>query len=206
MFVPRSVSRRLTASERRQLIEQAATELFARRGYAATTVEDIVQAAGVTKPMLYRHFESKQELCVALLERYRDDLVAAPLSKFSPGSGDPRAQLASMIEAWLEHARQHPDATRLLFTPISGDPEVERVQRALHARQRATQSALLREFAPALEEAEAEPMGEVTRAGLAAVALWWLDHPEVPQEVPVRVLLRMTEGLIGTPGGPEARS
>jgi AcrR family transcriptional regulator len=206
VFVPRSVSRRLTASERRQLIEQAATDLFARRGYAATTVEDIVQVAGVTKPMLYRHFESKQELCVALLERYRDDLVAAPLAKFSPGSGDPRSQLASMIEAWLEHTRQHPEATRLLFTPISGDPEVERVQRELYARQRATQSALLREFAPALEEAEAEPMGEVARAGLAAVALWWLDHPEVPREVPVRVLLRMTEGLIGTAGGREDRS
>ena len=52
-------SRRLTASEHLPLIELAATRLFARRGFAATTVEDIVRAAGVTKPMLYRHFESK---------------------------------------------------------------------------------------------------------------------------------------------------
>jgi AcrR family transcriptional regulator len=157
-------------------------------------VEDIVQAAGVTKPMLYRHFESKQELCVALLERYRAELIAAPLAQFTPGAGNTQAQLASMIDAWLRYIERHPDATRLLFTPITGDPEVERVQQELYARQRATQIALLQEFVPGLDEAEAEPLGEALRAGLAAVALWWLDHPETPREVPARALLRLHPG------------
>jgi AcrR family transcriptional regulator len=192
-------SPRLTRSERRRRIEEAATELFARHGYAATTVEDIVRAAGVTKPMLYRHHESKQELCIALLERHRDELVAAPLAVFAPDAGDRRTQLRAMVEAWLEHARRHPNATRLLFTPISGDPEVERTQRELYARQRATQVALLREFAPGLDEAEAEPMGEIVRASLAAVALWWLEHPEAPRELLVQVLVRLVEGLIEIP-------
>lgn len=196
MPMRRSASRRrLSAPERRALIEQAATELFAQRGYAATTVEDIARAAGVTKPMLYRHFESKQELCIALLDRHRDELVAAPLAVFDPDAEDHRGQLLAMIEAWLEHTRRHPDATRLLFVPISGDAEVEQVQRELHARQRSTQTALLREFAPGMDDAEAEPIGELSRAGLAAIALWWLEHPEVPREVPVRVLLRMAQGL-----------
>jgi AcrR family transcriptional regulator len=195
--MPGSPPRRLTSGERRQLIEQAATELFAQRGYAATTVEDIVRAAGVTKPMLYRHFESKQELCIALLERYRDELVAAPLARFDPEEEDPHAQLEAMTEAWLEHAQSHPAATRLLFVPITGDPEVGRVQRELHARQRATQVALLRELAPALSDSEAEPMGELTRSGLAAMALWWSEHPDVPRDVPVGLIVRMAEGLIG---------
>ena len=198
MRAPRSASTRLTAAERRRVIEEAATELFAARGYVATTVDDIVRAAGVTKPMLYRHFESKQELCIALLERYRDELVGAPLARFDPEAGDRHAQLVAMTEAWLEHARNHPAATRLLFVPITGDPAVEAVQRELHARQRATQTALLREFAPALSDTEAEPMGEVTRSGLAAMALWWIEHPDVPREVPVSVIVRMAEGLIGS--------
>ena len=192
-------SPRLTRSERRRRIEDAATELFARRGYAATTVEDIVRAAGVTKPMLYRHYESKQELCIALLERHRDELVAAPLAVFDPDAGDRRTQLAPMIAAWLEHARRHPEATRLLFTAITGDPVVEQTQHELHARQRATQVALLREFAPGLDEAEAEPMGEIVRSSLAAVALWWLEHSEVPRERLVQVLVRLVEGLIEIP-------
>ena len=194
--MPHTNSRRLTASEHLPLIELAATRLFARRGFAATTVEDIVRAAGVTKPMLYRHFESKQELCVALLERYRDELISAPLTRFTSGVGDSQTQLPSMIEAWLGYIEQHPDAARLLFTPVSGDPEVEGVQRELYVRQRDTQIALLREFVPEIEEAEAEPLGEAMRASLAAVALWWLDHPESPREVPARALLRVTQGTI----------
>jgi AcrR family transcriptional regulator len=203
--VPRSSPQRLTAAERRRVIEQAATELFAQRGYAATTVEDIVRAAGVTKPMLYRHFESKQELCIALLERHRDELVAAPLARFDPDEGDAHAQLQAMTEAWMEHATSHPAATRLLFVPITGDPEVERVQRELHARQRATQVALLRELAPVLSDAEAEPMGELTRSSLATLALWWIEHPDVPREVPVRLFVRMAEGLIGAADRTEDR-
>jgi AcrR family transcriptional regulator len=185
---------RLRPAERRRLIEEAATRLFAARGYAATTVEDIVRAAGVTKPMLYRHFESKQELCVALLERYRDELIAAPLSRFTPGA---RSPLPAMLDAWLAYVESHPEGTRLLFTPIHGDPEVERVQRALHRRQRDTQVALLREFAPTIAPAVAEPLGEILRSGLAAVALWWLENPDVPREIPLQALLRLAEGIIG---------
>jgi AcrR family transcriptional regulator len=187
---------RLAARERRRLIEEAATRLFAERGFAATTVDDIVQAAGVTKPILYRHFESKRHLCVALLERYRDELVAAPLAEFDPDAGDWRAQLAAMGDAWLGYVERHPDAARLLFAPIHGNPEVERVQRELHLRQRETQVALLREYAPHVEQVEAEPLGEALRAGLAAVALWWLDHPEHPRAVPLRALLRLPEGVL----------
>ena len=198
-------SPRLTRSERRGRIDDAATELFARRGYAATTVEDIVRAAGVTKPMLYRHYESKQELAIALLERHRDELVAAPLAAFEPDAGDRRAQLRPMLEAWLEHARRHPDATRMLFTTMTGDPAVEQTQRELHARQRATQVALLREFAPGLDEAAAEPMGEIVRSSLAATALWWLEHPDAQRELLVQVVVRLVEGLIELPArSPEA--
>jgi hypothetical protein len=40
-------------------------------------------------------------------------------------------------------------------------------------------------------------MGEITRSSLAAAALWWLEHPEIPRDVLVRVLLRTVQGLIG---------
>jgi AcrR family transcriptional regulator len=46
----------------------AATRLFARTGYAATSVREIVEAAGVTKPVLYYYFQSKEGLYLAILE------------------------------------------------------------------------------------------------------------------------------------------
>jgi AcrR family transcriptional regulator len=58
---------RLKAAERRQQLIDVATKLFARTGYEATTTAAIAQAAGVTEPILYRHFKSKQELFVAIV-------------------------------------------------------------------------------------------------------------------------------------------
>ena len=193
--------RRIGRAARRQVIEEAATRLFAERGYSSTTVEDIARAAGVTKPILYRHYESKQELCVALLERYRDELVAAPLSVFKPAAPDWRVQLAAMGDAWLGYIEQHPEGARLLLTPICGDPEVERVQHELHSRQRETQTALLREFAPDVEGVEAEALGEALRAAFVAVALWRLDNPDQPRESALRALLRVPEGILMTLSG-----
>jgi AcrR family transcriptional regulator len=198
--------KRLSATERREQIERSATELFASHGYAATTVDEITRAAGVTKPILYRHFESKQELCIHLLERYRDELVAAPLARFDPDAADRREHLTAMLGAWLDHARSNPAATRLLFTPIVGDREVGEAQRELYERQRATQAALLREFAPALGDEEIEPMAEMTRASLGALGLWWLDHPDADRELLVAPLLRMFEALIDPPADARASS
>jgi AcrR family transcriptional regulator len=152
--------------------------------------------------MLYRHWESKRELCIALLERHRDELAAAPLTVFDPAAADRRAQAIAMIAAWLEHTRQHPDAARLLFRPVTGDPGVEQVQRDLHARQRATLAALLRELSPGAAGADGELAGEAARGSLEAVALWWLDNPGVPRDALVAVLTRMlVQGLAGLPAG-----
>jgi AcrR family transcriptional regulator len=172
-------------------------------------VDDIVGAAGVTKPMLYRHFESKQELCIRLLEHYRDELVAAPLRQLGndgplrDGPGDQpsrrvESQLERMVDAWLSWVEAHPDATRLLFTPIRGDREVQQVQDELFGRQRETQLALLREFVPALTASDAAPLAEITRAGFAAVALWWLQNPDQPKAVACRALVTMALGIVTT--------
>jgi AcrR family transcriptional regulator len=203
--------KRLRPHERASLIERAATRLFAENGYAGTSVEDIVTAAGVSKPMLYRHFESKQELCIRLLERYREELVAAPLSQL-PDQGAQRTsagersagpgekELARMIDAWLSWVEEHPDASRLLFTPVRGDEEVERVQRELYLRQRDTQAALIQKFVPGLAEADAEPLAEIARAGFAVIALWWLDHPDRTRADARQALLRMANGILSSPG------
>ena len=66
---------RLPVAERRALIIEAAGQLFGERGYEATRLDQIAAAAGVTKPIVYRHFDSKRDLYLALLDRHRDDLA-----------------------------------------------------------------------------------------------------------------------------------
>jgi len=189
---------RLAAAQRRGLIEDAAARLFAQRGYAATTVEDIVAEAGVSKPMLYRHFESKKELHMKLLERRRDELAAAPLDSFLHAEGKVEERLPAMIDAWFGHVEQHPDTSRLLFQDATGDPDIQALQRELRRRQRAADVALLREFSAQLPEDELEPLGEIIRSSLTGLALWWLDNPDVPRATVVAAMMRMTNGMLST--------
>jgi AcrR family transcriptional regulator len=194
----RQTRRRLPAAERRALLEQAAARLLAERGYEATTVEEICAVAGVSKPMLYRHFDSKRDLCMRLLERRRDELAAAPLGTFLDTDGSVERRLAAMIDAWFAHVAEHPYSSRLLFQDITGDAELRELQRELRRRQRAADVALLREFGPPLAEAELEPLGEIIRSSLTGLALWWLERPAVPRGAVVAAMLRTIKGMLAT--------
>ena len=69
--------RRLPAAERRAELLAAALPCFARRGYVGTGTRDLARAAGVTEPILYRHFPSKAGLFHAVLEQAADRLIVA---------------------------------------------------------------------------------------------------------------------------------
>jgi AcrR family transcriptional regulator len=195
-----SRQRRLPASERRALIEAAAARLFAERHYGATSMQDIARAAGVSKPMLYRHFESKRDLQMRLLERCRDELAAAPLDELLSRSGDPAERLPAMIDAWFAYVEAHPHESKNLLQDCAGDADVEALQRELRRRQRAADVVLLREFAPWLPETELEPLGEIIRSSLTGLALWWFEHPDTPREVVVAAMLRVTRAVLASSG------
>lgn len=190
-------SARLRARERRAVVETAAADLFAQRGYAGTTIADIAHAAGVTKPIVYRHFESKQHLVLVLLERYRDELAAAPLDRLLATAERPIAErIDAMLTAWFEYVEANP-FVRLLLHDTSGDPEVAALVEELHGRQRAADVALLREFAPHLPERELPLLGETIRASLSGLGVYRLDHPETPLDDAVAALRRVVLGLLG---------
>ncbi len=186
---------RLTASERRSAVERAATDLFAQNGYTATTLDQIAARAGVTKPMLYRHFESKQELFMTLLERHRDQLAAAPLDALLSTKGSPfEDRLTAMLEAWFAHADENPFVL-LLLHDTSGDPRVSQLVEELHDRQRAADIALIREFAPHVAERELDALGEIIRSALSGLAKWSAQHPEADRASTIAALHRVILGL-----------
>ena len=59
---------RMPAAERKEQLLETAVGLFAERGYAGTTTAMLAKAAGVTEPIIYRHFDSKKELFIAVIE------------------------------------------------------------------------------------------------------------------------------------------
>lgn len=181
--------RRLPKAQRRRVIEEVAGELFAEHGYAGTRLEDIAGAAGVTKQLLYRHFRSKEALYLALLARYRDEI----LGRLGAGMSRP-APLAERIVAttdiWFAYVEDNPHAATLLFGDCTGAPEVQTFLRENHATARALQVALIKaEPGLDLPEEELEPLAEFYRSAAAGLALWWVEHPEVPRSTVVNVVV-----------------
>lgn len=106
--------RRLRRAERREQLLAAATQAFARAGFAATSLDDIAEAAGISRVLLYRHFESKTDLYRAVLDRAVRRLTAAVGTRdFTDAS----------IDALLGAAADDPDGFRLLFHHAAREPE-----------------------------------------------------------------------------------
>jgi AcrR family transcriptional regulator len=106
--------RRLTAEQRRRQLVTVALELFAQRGYRATTMDDIAEAAGVTKPLLYQHFSSKRALYLELVDSIAQDLLAAVRHAVMKADG-PRQQVELGFAAYFRLVVRHEPAFRLLY-------------------------------------------------------------------------------------------
>jgi AcrR family transcriptional regulator len=106
--------RRMRRVERREQILDAATRAFARAGFAATGLDDVAAEAGITRVMLYRHFESKADMYRAVLDRACARLAETVGSdNFDDGS----------IPALVRAASADPDGFRLLFHHAAREPE-----------------------------------------------------------------------------------
>lgn len=117
---------RLSADERRASLLDAACRLFAGRGYHGTTTADLARAAGVTEPVLYRHFPSKRALYLACMdwsweqvkELWAERLAAEP---------DPGLWLASIGRAFVESEAERPRSSPLWVQALAespADPEI----------------------------------------------------------------------------------
>jgi AcrR family transcriptional regulator len=165
--------KRLPPDERRAVIVEAAGRLFGERGYAGTRLDDVAAAAGVTKPILYRHFADKERLYLALLERHRDDL-----SRFTvPAAETLEERMRGVLDVWLTYVESHAYAWRMLFRDSGGGPVIKAFRVEVHARARAVLAGIVGALAPRIPEREREPLAELMSMGMASLVLWWMEEP-----------------------------
>ena len=121
--------KRLPADVRRQQLLAVALRLFGARGFEATTMDDIAEAAGVTKPLLYQHFASKRALYLELLDSVAQSLLEA-IGKAVAAAEGPRQQVEGGFAAYFHLVVSHADAFSLLFgSDVPDDPELSRAVR-----------------------------------------------------------------------------
>src|SRR5215469_2739183 len=106
--------RRLTAEQRRRQLFAVALELFAQRGYRSTTMDDIAEAAGVTKPLLYQHFSSKRALYLELVDTIAVDLLTEIRKAVMKADG-PRQQVELGFAAYFRLVVSKEAEFRLLY-------------------------------------------------------------------------------------------
>lgn len=160
------------------MIIEAAGQLFGERGYEATRLDQVAAAAGVTKPIVYRHFDSKRDLYLALLDRHRDDLAGFVSSL--PADGSIEQRLRTVLEVWLGYVEARSYAWKMLFRDTGGGPEIGARRREVHARARAVLVEVIRSLAATpVPHGELEPLAELMSMGMAALVLWWIEDAEV---------------------------
>lgn len=108
------MSVRLPASERRRQLLDVALEVFASRGYHTTSMNQVAEAAGVTKPVLYQHFRSKKALYHELLEDVSSRLVDG-IAKATAEATGPRQQVEAGLRSYFRFVNDNRAAFTLLF-------------------------------------------------------------------------------------------
>jgi AcrR family transcriptional regulator len=187
--------RRLPSDQRRALIVEAAGPLFGERGYDGTRLDEIAAAAGVTKPILYRHFDSKNALYLALLVRHREDL--ASFGAAIPTEGSLEDRLRAVLDVWLEYVETHSYAWKMLFRDSGGGPDVQAFRLGVHARARAVLAQLIRSLPEApVPRREVEPLAELMSMGMGSLVLWWIEERRASRRSIVDAMTRVWAGLL----------
>ncbi|MGI8792682.1 MAG: TetR/AcrR family transcriptional regulator [Acidimicrobiales bacterium] len=174
---PSAEARRLPAAARRRQLLDVALDQFASSGFHATAMDDIAEAAGVTKPVLYQHFASKRALYLELLGDVGDRLIDA-IALATREAGSPREQVAAGFEAYVGVVANQHNAFRLLFG--SGARRDEQFAEAVSRTEEAIAGQIAR-----LIEADVSPSHRQTLAwaivGMSeGVIRRWIDDPQRP--------------------------
>jgi AcrR family transcriptional regulator len=183
---------------REQLILDVAGRVFARAGYESAPMDEIADLAGVSKPMLYAYFGSKEGLYLAYLERSGRELVER-LVAAAPADDQSTAGLKARITEFLAFVEEHADGWTVLFREVASTrPFAERVARL---RERIVDAIRLmldvsgRDYPPPASDAIAHA---IVGAG-ESLANWWLEHRDVPRQQVADWYLAVVQAVITGP-------
>ncbi len=161
--------------ERRSSILRGAAAAFARSGFTATTMEAIAEASGVSKLILYRHFESKEELYRLVVGHVAQQLAEEFATTAARGEGPGVA-----ARSFLTVAREDPEGFRLLWRHSAREPQfAEYVERFRSLAMSFTRALL----APHVRDSSWHEWAAQTVVDLLVGAvLSWLDHGDAEHD------------------------
>lgn len=187
--------KRMSASDRRVVILEAAREAFAEGGYHQTSLDTVAERAGVSKALIYEHFASKRELHAAMLEQHVTELVErlnVALAGAEPGEDRMRAG----TEAFFTFLEERRGAAAIMLRN-TGDPDVaEWLARLRDQVGAAIVTLMTAEMAEQVRESpqtrvEIEMIAQQQIGAIQSLADWWGEHRDVPKEQVVAAVMEL---------------
>jgi AcrR family transcriptional regulator len=186
---------RVPGSERKRIILEKALWLFADRGFHGVSVDEIASASRITKPVLYDHFSSKQDLYLQVSREIRERLLAAGRNVIQR----PRSlaeQIRAGVEAFFIFAEENPAAIRILLSPPQDEKKLYRAIQAV--QEEATASIMKTLLAAGLRTPDTEAgteqlriQAEFIKQGLHALAEWRMYHTATSRDLVVDAISQL---------------
>jgi AcrR family transcriptional regulator len=184
---------------RKQRILDAAADLVARYGFSAVSMEDIGGAVGITASAIYRHYDSKTAVLVAMFDRVIDRLLGQGQRLAADRQADPREALLQLIDGQIDFVVDDRDVAQVYFREIANLPEDDR--RRLRRKQRLYLEEwvhLITELRPGLDDTAARTLVHCAIGVIQST----LQHSAGLPEKRLRALLRQSAIAVLT-SGPE---
>lgn len=192
-----SVRTRLSRDDRMEQTLEAAHGLFAARGYAAVTMDEIAAAVGVTKPLLYNYFGNKERLYIACMERAGDALLATIAAAVGE-TANPGDALGAGVRAFFSFLDTDRAAWAVLFDetlPQAGEV-FERVAAYRGQILDLVSASLLAQLPMRRREVvktEVEAISTALLGAAEALARWWLRTEAISAEEAAELLVSTVE-------------
>lgn len=176
-------NKRVPRAVREQQMLDAAVATFARRGYRAASMDEIAEAAGVSKPLVYLYLNSKDELFTACIRREAEALKAAVQASVERGAPADR-QLWSGLLGFFEYTAAHPDGWAVLYSqartmgePFADEVAAMRTEMVLFVTELIAAAARSADCDQELAEREVTPLAHALVGAAESLAGWGSSQP-----------------------------
>jgi AcrR family transcriptional regulator len=186
--VPRAV--------REQLILDVAGQIFARSGFHAGSMDEIASGAGVSKPMLYAYFDSKEGLYMAYIDRTGRELLDRLLGAAGTLQS-PVERLRARITEFLAFVEEHRDGWTVLFREAASSQPLADQVAALRGQITDTVRRMLdTAVSPPLKDPDADAIAHMIVGAGESLANWWLDRPEIGRDDAAERYVELVQAVV----------
>ena len=172
-------ARRLTAAARRAQLIDIGRTVFAKRGFEATSVEEIAARAKVSKPIVYEHFGGKEGLYAAIVDHEVDQIVSRMVAAITAGSA--RERLERAVLAFLSYVQERPGGFAMLLRDAPESKRSGEMPALMFELADRVGDVFTDQFRKAGFDARSAPIYAHALVGMVAfVGQWWTESPKAP--------------------------